>query len=204
MGGLRQQYIEADQPGVVALITIGCGADSDPCPHGTVDLCEQHGRALADEVQRLVAGSWTPISSAITARRTELQVDVQQHPDLNHARAAAPQSYPVQAALARIDQGQGLPHTQTYQIATWTFGDDLAMVFLSNEVVVDFALRLQRELDASRLWITAYAQDVSTYIVSRRLIDEGGYEVNNSLSSLVTLGNRKRCSLPWRTASSIA
>ena len=44
------------------------------------------------------------------------------------------------------------------------------------------------ELDASRLWITAYAQDVSTYIVSRRLIDEGGYEVNNSLSSLVTFG----------------
>ena len=105
--GCAQQFIEADQPGVVALITIGCGADSDPCPHGTVDLCEQHGRELADEVQRLVAGSWTPISSAITARRTELQVDVQQHPDLNHARARRPTVLPGSSGTCTHRPGAG-------------------------------------------------------------------------------------------------
>jgi hypothetical protein len=187
--GCAQQSIEADHSGVVALISIGCGADSDPYPHGSVELCSQHGRELADEVQRLVSGSWTPVSAHIEARRTKLQIAFQQDPDLQHARDSAQQSYPIRAALARIDQGQKLLDAPTYQIVTWTFGDDLAMVFLSDEVVVDFALRLQRELDASRLWITAYAQDVSTYIVSQRLIGEGGYEVRNSLSSLVTFGH---------------
>ncbi len=55
-------------------------------------------------------------------------------------------------------------------------------------VVVDYALRLRRELDGSRLWINAYARDVSGYIVSDRLLGEGGYEVHNSVSALVTYG----------------
>jgi hypothetical protein len=88
--------------------------------------------------------------------------------------------------------GAEMPRSKPYRIVTWTFGDDLAMVFLSDEVTVDYALRLQRELDAERLWITAYAHDVSTYIVSPRLIAEGGYEPNNSLSSLVTFGRPER------------
>jgi hypothetical protein len=87
-----------------------------------------------------------------------------------------------------LDRGEPLPKIRPYQIVTWTFGNDLAMVFLSDEVVVDYALRLQKEFDADRLWVTAYAQDVSGYIVSKRLIQEGGYEVDNSVSYLLTLG----------------
>jgi hypothetical protein len=73
-------------------------------------------------------------------------------------------------------------------VASWVFGNDLAMVFLSDEVVVDYARRLKREFDGRRLWVNAYSNDVSNYIVSKRLLKEGGYEVNNSLSALVTYG----------------
>jgi hypothetical protein len=81
-------------------------------------------------------------------------------------------------------------------LTTWTFGDDLAMIFLSHEVVVDYALRLKRELDSSRLWINAYSNDVPIYIASNRLLNEGGYEVNNSLSALVTYGHPERIQPP--------
>jgi len=47
--------------------------------------------------------------------------------------------------------------------------------------VVDYALRLKRELDASRLWVTAYANYVPCYIPSRRILAEGGYEAEDSL-----------------------
>ena len=183
-----QEAIEANHPGTTALISIGCGADSDPCPHGTVDLCQQHGRALADQVQRLVAGPWTPISPQLTAQRSVLEIPWAKSPDMEKAKEAAERSYPVKQAVERIEQGEKLPETAAFQISTWTFGDDLAMVFFSDEVVVDYALRLKRELDAKRLWITAYADDVSRYIVSERLIGEGGYEVRNSLSATVTFG----------------
>jgi uncharacterized protein (TIGR02145 family) len=57
------------------------------------------------------------------------------------------------------------------------------MVFLAGEVVVDYSLRLKKELVAERLWITAFANDVPCYIASRRVIQEGGYEVESSMYS---------------------
>ena len=74
----------------------------------------------------------------------------------------------------------------------WTFGNDLAMLFLSDEVVVDYGLRMKREMDGGRLWINAYSNDVTNYIVSKRLIAEGGYEPQNSLSATVTYGHPER------------
>ena len=55
------------------------------------------------------------------------------------------------------------------------------MVFLGGEVVVDYALRLKWETDASRVWVTAYSNDVPCYIASKRVLDEGGYEADMSM-----------------------
>jgi neutral ceramidase len=68
-------------------------------------------------------------------------------------------------------------------VTTWTFGHELAMVFLPGEVTIDYVLRLKRELDGSRLWVTAYANGMPCYISSKRLLDEGGYEVDSSMVS---------------------
>lgn len=182
-----QEAIQADFPGTIAMVMIGCGADADPYPHGTVQLCEQHGRAVADEVKRLLAGPLQPISGAITARTTTLEIPFQPAPSEEEVQDLAKTSYAVKRLVGQ-QQGDQTPKSRSFTMATWTFGDDLAMVFFSDEVVVDYALRLKREFDADRLWITAYVGDVSGYIVSKRLLEEGGYEVNNSLTHVVTYG----------------
>ena len=87
----------------------------------------------------------------------------------------------AQTNLARLDRGEALPTTLPYVVQTWTFGDDLAMIFLAGEVVVDYARRLKAECDGPRLWISAYCNDVPCYIASRRVIGEGGYEVDGSM-----------------------
>jgi hypothetical protein len=194
--GCAQEHIEADHPGAVALITIGCGADADPCPHSTVELCDQHGRAMADEAKRLLAGPFRAVSGPLVARATKLEIPYALPPPMEELREMAKRSYPAQRLLNLLADGQQPPTSATYPLTTWTFGSDLAMVFLSHEVVVDYALRLKRELDADRLWINAYSNDVSTYIVSQRLLDEGGYEANNSLSTLVTYGHPERLQPP--------
>jgi len=186
--GCAQEYIEADQPGAVAMITLGCGADADPCPHGTVELCQQHGRAVADEVARLLAGPMRPIHPTLTCRSTTLEIPFLEPPPVAELRQSAEKSWALARLAGLLEQGERPPATASYPLTTWVFGDQLAMVFLSNEVVVDYALRLKRELDADRLWITAYADEVSNYIVSKRLFGEGGYEVRNSLSTIVSFG----------------
>jgi len=69
-----------------------------------------------------------------------------------------------------------IPTEVDYPISVWSFGEDLAILFLAGEVVVDYSVRLNRELDWSRLWITAWANDMPGYIPSRRVLLEGGYE----------------------------
>lgn len=190
--GTAQEYLEADHPGAIALVTLGCGADSDPNPHGTVALCRQHGRALADEVNRLLTGPFKLISPTITSRQLTLDIPFDAPPPVDQLKRTADQSYAVSQVLQHLEQGQKPPKSAPYFLATWSFGNDLAMAFLSNEVTVDYALRLKRELDPQRLWINAYTNDVSMYIPSQRLIQEGGYEVNNSLAAFVTYGHPDR------------
>jgi len=198
--GCAQEFIEADHPGAVAMITIGCGADANPYPRyergDSDDLCRQHGRAMADEVKRLLAGSFKPVEPKVTARAALLEIPYDQSVPTDQLREKAKKSSSVKRLLARLEQGEKLPAAESYPIATWTFGNDLAMVFLADEVVVDYALRMKREFDGSRLWISAYANDVSYYVASTRLLKEGGYEVDSSVNAMVTFGQPERLQPP--------
>lgn len=186
--GCTQEYIEAEHPGAVCLITIGCGADSDPCPHSTVELCEQHGRAIADEVGRLLEGPFKQVKPEVQARVKTIRFNMNEAPPVEEIKKRQGKSWLLADAIKQIEDGKDLPSSVDYRLVTWCFGDDLAMVFLEQEVVVDYALRIKRDFDGDRLWISAYTNDVSTYIVSKRLISEGGYEVRNSLSTILSFG----------------
>ena len=56
---------------------------------------------------------------------------------------------------------------------------ELSWVFLGGEVVVDYALRLKRELGPTT-WVAGYSNDVMAYIPSLRVLREGGYEGANA------------------------
>lgn len=177
--------IEREHPGTVALVAIGAGADSNPDPRGTVELADRHGDAIARETARLLALPGTEITEAPACRLRTLELPYQPHFTRAEWERRAAESgivgYHARKWLARIDGGQPLPATLPYPVQTWTFGDRLAMIFLGGEVVVDYSLRLKRELDATRLWVNAYANDVPCYIPSRRILGEGGYEAEMSL-----------------------
>jgi hypothetical protein len=196
-GGCAQQFIEADHPGAVALVLIGCGADADPYPHGTAELAEQHGRAVADEVRRLLEGPALPIRAKLTTRMTRIRLPLQEPPAREELErrvkaAEAPKASSqdrrlgrrAKRFLERLDGDEEIPKAIDYPLAAWAFDDDLAMVFLAGEVVVDYSLRLKRELDGSRLWINAYSHEVPGYIVTKRLLAEGGYETESYPSPL--------------------
>ncbi len=172
--------IEADHPGATALVLAGCGADANPIDRPGREVARRHGRAVADEVARLVAGPLKPLSDPPTPRltRVALAFDTLPTPDQLRATAAAggAAGYTARKWLDTIAAGGRMPVAVDYPVQSWCFGDDLAIVFLAGEVVVDYSLRLKRELDADRLWVVAYANDSPGYIPSERVLTEGGYE----------------------------
>jgi putative membrane-bound dehydrogenase-like protein len=187
--GYAQEALEREHPGAVAFITIGCGADANPSPRGGADgglaLARQHGEALAAEVKRLLAQNFTPLTATLAARMKTIELPFAPHFTREQWQRRATNSgivgYHAKKWLARLDRGEPLPATLYYPVVTWHFGDELALVFLPGEVVVDYALRLKKEFDAARLWVTAYANYVPCYIPSRRILSEGGYEAEGSL-----------------------
>jgi hypothetical protein len=185
--GFACDEIERRSPGAIALAIIGCGADANPEPRRNLDDARQHGTAAALEVDRLFASKagLTPLPGRIAAAFRQVELPLERPPDraalADRARRTGPAGMLAQDLLDRLDRGEKLPTAVPYRVQTWCFGDDLAMVFLAGEVVVDYALRLKWEIDADRLWIAAYSNDVPCYIPSRRILSEGGYEADMSM-----------------------
>ena len=178
--GYTQTAIQRNHPGTIALVTIGCGADANPFPRTGLEYAEQHGEEIACEVQRLLKDDLKPISSQLVGRFERIQLPFDTLPTLDEWKAKAEQGggvgYHAQKQLARLARGEALRTELSYPVQVWTFGDDLAVVFLAGEVVVDYALRLKRELDRNRLWVDGYANAFPGYIPSKRVLEEGGYE----------------------------
>jgi putative membrane-bound dehydrogenase-like protein len=181
-GGCAQEALEREFPGAIALTALGCGADQNPDPRGTVELAVQHGEALAAEAKRLVTGSEMKVVAApLTCRAQQIDLAFEKLPTREEwAQLAQSKSanlaFHARKNLARLERGEKLPTTLPYFVQTWSFGDDLTMVFLPGEVVVDYGLRLKRDFDGGRLWVNAYSNDVPCYIPSQRVLEEGGYE----------------------------
>lgn len=186
--GCVQEQLEREHPGCTAMVSIGCGADANPEPRkDDLAIVRAHGDEIAREVAKMLKNkkAWTSIAGPVATRRESFELPLATLPTREEferrAATKGPIAYHAKVQLQRLDAGKKLPTTVPYSAQTWQFGDGPAMVFLPGEVVVDYQLRLKRELDAKRLWINAYANAAPCYIASKRVLGEGGYEVDASM-----------------------
>ena len=192
--GSAMKMLEQRHPDATALVAIGCGADQNPEPRGgtpeqMLAKARAHGKTVADEVDRLLATDMKPIDMKATGgapqcRLRRIDLPYQQIPSRSQweqwAKRTDRLGFYAKNVIKQLEQGGSIPKSLPYPVQTWTFGDDLGMVFLAGEVVVDYSLRLKDELDADRLWVNAYANGVPCYIPSKRILPQGGYEVDSS------------------------
>ncbi|WP_422927202.1 neutral/alkaline non-lysosomal ceramidase N-terminal domain-containing protein [Singulisphaera sp. PoT] len=178
--GEAQEAIEANHPGAVAMVAIGCGADSNPMNRPGQEVARRHGCSIATEVDRLLKGTFTPLNSAPKGKVARVPLPFDTLPTRKELEdlvaKGGPPGYNAKLNLERLDRGEPLQAELDYVIQSWAFGDDLVMVFLAGEVVVDYSLRMRKELDPSRQWVVGYANDLPCYIPSERILKEGGYE----------------------------
>ena len=83
----------------------------------------------------------------------------------------------AETLLEILDAEGELPRNYPVPVQVIHFGDRLTMVTIGGEMVVDYSLRLKRELGKRRaVWVVGYSNDVMGYIPSLRVLREGGYE----------------------------
>lgn len=158
--GYAQEYFEKDHPGVTAMFMMGCGGDQNPYPRSELKYARMHGRSLA-----------TAVEAALEVNQKTLR----------HQR---PIRGPLRSALETVNlefETSDRPAFR-YPVQVIRFGDDLTLIALGTEVVVDYSLRLKRELfkpDGAAVWVAGYSNVYSGYIPSRRVLLEGGYEARS-------------------------
>jgi hypothetical protein len=179
--GFAQLYLEEAHPGVTAFFVAGCGGDQNPYPRRTLDLAQQHGRALANGVETALLARASPIRGPIRAALETVTLDFAKPPSRQQLEQEAKSSNKyerrhAEVLLKELERTGKIRTTYPYLVQVIQFGDDLTMVALAGEVVVDYSLRLKAELAGLTVWVAGYSNDVFGYLPSLRVLQEGGYE----------------------------
>ena len=184
--GAAMSNLEAVYKGATALFLTGCGGDANPQPRGKLIDVAEHGLEMAGSVAGVLSRPMTEISGPLRTAFDQVQLELDP-PPAREVFAEKLKSQDVyvrrhaQRNLDRLDHGEALPRDYAAPVQVWRFGKDLTLVALGGEVVVDYAIRLKRELSRERPWVVAYANDVFAYIPSKRVLLEGGYEAETSM-----------------------
>lgn len=179
--GFAQYYLEEAHPEVTALFIAGCGGDQNPYPRRTLDLAKQHGRALANGVETALQSPASPVRGPIKSALDTVILDFAEPPtreQLEHQLKSSNkyERRHAKVLLNELEQTGRIRKTYPYLVQVIQFGNDLTMVALSGEVVVDYSLRLKKELAGPKVWVAGYSNDVFGYLPTLRVLKEGGYE----------------------------
>jgi hypothetical protein len=181
--GFAQLALEKRYPEATAMFFAGCGADQNPLPRRKNELAEAYGKQLAAEVERTIEAPLNKLQPTLKTVYATIDVPFGELPTrdkvvqdtMSKDRFIAARA---KSLLQEIEKTGSLKKNYSYPIQTWQVGD-LTWNALGGEVVVDYSLRLKKEL--GYMWVTGYANDVMAYIPSLKVLKEGRYEGDTSM-----------------------
>jgi hypothetical protein len=193
--GFAQDYIQKKHPSAQAMFMLGCAGDANPYPRGSMELARRHGETLGKEVCRVLESKLRPVRGPLKIAFDHVNLPLQASLSREELNEIASRRGDIKAGVAKkllalLDRGVKPPTHYKCPLAVWQFGDDLTLIALSGEVVVDYALYLEKALGPNKLWIAAYCNDVYGYLPSARVLEEGGYETRG-LNGVVGLFDAK-------------
>ncbi|HPA17564.1 MAG TPA: neutral/alkaline non-lysosomal ceramidase N-terminal domain-containing protein [Verrucomicrobiae bacterium] len=179
--GYAQVAIETGHRGVTALFMAGCGGDINPYPRGEIALTGQHGQALAAAVEAVLSGPMRPLRGPLHIACERIELKLADPPGREELEQALKDKSVYRQRLARhllaeLSAGRPLASSCPCTVQVARFGEDLAMIAMPGEPVIDYALRLRRELSGQSVWVPGYCNEIFAYLPTERVLKEGGYE----------------------------
>ena len=183
--GFAQYALEKKYPGAAALFYMGCGADQNPLPRRTVELCQGYGERLAAAVDKVLSNPMKSMPAKLETRHSFLTLNYGAEPTIEELTKMSQGSVNYRQRwavrlLAEKRAGKKLERTYRYPLQAWKIGGEQLWITMGGEVVVDYSLGFKK-IYGKNTWITGYCNDVMAYIPSLRVLEEGGYEGNTSM-----------------------
>jgi hypothetical protein len=183
--GFAQLELEKSHPGAVAMFVNTCGGDQNPLPRRSVALCQKYGHMLATAVEEVLQRPQSPISARLRAAFDYVELPYLKIVSREELEALRQDSNAIRARwaarlLSQLEQGASFSTSYPYPLHAWRLGNEMLLVGMGAEAVVDYALRFKREFGPGT-WVCGYADDMISYIPSRRVWEEGGYEGGSNL-----------------------
>jgi Neutral/alkaline non-lysosomal ceramidase, N-terminal len=178
--GFAQIELESAHAGAQAMFVAGCGGDQNPIPRRSLALAARYGKDLAASTSAVLAGPLRRVTGELSATYEEIPLAFGPLPSRDQIERDTQSSNFYTASRAKllletIKRQGSLAQTYPYPVQAWRLGG-LTWILLGGEVVVDYSLRIKRNLGSSHTWVSAYCNDVMAYIPSKRVLEEGGYE----------------------------
>ena len=182
--GFAQIEIEKANQGVTAMFLAGCGADQNPNPRRSVEIAMQHGKTLADAVQKVLSGEFIPVRLPVRTEITNLSLEFSPlNPDKLKEDLVGDNRYSAGRArfiLMAMDKGYDVS-TLSYPVQAIRFNKDFTILALAGEVVVDYSLKAKARYPKENLFVAGYSNEVQCYIPTAKVLKEGGYEPETSM-----------------------
>jgi hypothetical protein len=186
--GVAMDRLEA-RLGATALYLQGCCGDINPrmgdekrTVRGTNADVERIGGELADAVESLLAsGNPEPLDpTPIMAVHRDLDLPFAALPTEGELRAQAgePGVY-GELARALLDHPEWLAPSIPLHMQRLDVADGLSLLAMNGEVVVEYGIRI-REASAGAVLPMGYANGMTGYVPTARIIAEGGYEAGEA------------------------
>jgi len=183
--GFAQLELEKAHPGATAMFVNTCGGDQNPLPRRSVELCQKYGHMLATGVEEALKQPLKPVSGGV---RTAFEIielpylKVMSREDLHETMQKETGIKARWAArmLQKLDKGEKFESAYPYPVHAWRLGNEVLLIGTGAETVVDYALRFKKEFGPGT-WVLGYTDDMISYIPSRRVWEEGGYEGGSNL-----------------------
>ena len=182
--GFAQIELEKKYPQATALFFIGCAGDQNPTPRGTLELAEQHGKELAEAVEKVLNGKTetigAPLRSAFVKTALPFKPFNAQTFQNDLLKGNKYEQRRAKLIMEAMDKGWDISN-HSYPVQAMRIGNKLTILSLSGETVVDYSLNAKKKYPKEHLFVAGYCNQVVCYIPTERILEEGGYEPVSSM-----------------------
>ncbi|CAI6025192.1 neutral/alkaline non-lysosomal ceramidase N-terminal domain-containing protein [Cohnella sp. JJ-181] len=190
--GKTSSVLEETYPGATAFFLQGCAGEIKPMKSAsgddfiscTVEQMEEAGAELARAViQVMEASAFSPIQGPFRTMLTEATLRMERTP-VEHFEGIANDPAIGEARrrgaarkIEQIEKGFTKEQTSIY-IAIWHLDDATRLIALEGEISTEYAMLLKQLFPGGKTIVLGYSNGVSFYVPTRKMIAEGGYEVD--------------------------